>query len=289
MKVEGVCKLCNEKRILVKGHIFPRFIRNWIDENIEALGGSKTYHHFDSINGVFKHEKNKQDLIKDYLFCNECDNEKLSIIERDFNEKYFIPITKGTCKLSEKNSSVIFRFSVSIVFRVLNYSNNLSEEILDKLDDNTTNRINDALDECRSILLKKTSFTEKTCLYFGYLKTDNGETSFTQLKAKYFLVDVESIMDLLQEGKSLSHDNLVKIAACLKRDVLIVYLGPLVIFANLNPRINFEINNITECINIFKKVELVEDPITKKIFLISVDYPKNIKDAYLHDLIKLIQ
>lgn len=170
MKVEGVCKLCNEKRILVKGHIFPRFIRNWIDKNIEALGGSKTYHHFDSINGVFEHEKNKQDLIKDYLFCNECDNEKLSIIERDFNEKYFIPITKGTCKLSEKNSSVIFRFSVSIVFRVLIYSNILSKKIIDKLDDNTTNRINDALDEWRSILLKKKASLKKLACISGILK-----------------------------------------------------------------------------------------------------------------------
>lgn len=121
MKVEGVCKLCNEKRILVKGHIYPKFIKRSIDNKINAMGGSAKNHYYESENTKNPYQKNKQDWPKGYLFCHECDNEKLSKMERDFNEECFISIIKGTFKLSEKNFPIIFRFSVSIVFRVLIY------------------------------------------------------------------------------------------------------------------------------------------------------------------------
>lgn len=90
-------------------------------------------------------------------------------------------------------------------------------------------------------------------------------------------------MDLLQKGKSVSSSDLFKIFTYRKRDVIVVIVGPLVIFATLNSRLNLEINDIIKWINVLKSVSIVG-----KLYDL-IDFPNPEEDAYLYDLIKLIQ
>lgn len=65
--------------------------------------------------------------------------------------------------------------------------------------------------------------------------------------------------------------------------MILVIVGPIVIFATLNSRFNLEINDIIKWINCLKKVEIVGDSYDL------IDFPNPEEDAYLYDLIKLIQ
>ncbi len=103
------------------------------------------------------------------------------------------------------------------------------------------------------------------------------------MSANHFLFNTQDIMDLLQKGKSVSRSDLIKIFSSPKRDVILVIVGPLVIFATLNSRLNLEINDIIKWINCLKKVEIVGDSYDL------IDFPNPEEDAYLYVLIKLIQ
>ncbi len=101
--------------------------------------------------------------------------------------------------------------------------------------------------------------------------------------ANRFLFNTQDIMNLLQKGKSISSSDLFKIFTYPKRDVIVVIVGPLVIFATFNSRLNLEINDIIKWINFLKSVSIVG-----KLYDL-IDFPNPEEDAYLYVLIKLIQ
>lgn len=102
------CALCRNKKELKQSHIIPKFIGEWL-KNTSATG---------FLRDGSRPNLRKQDIIKDYLLCQECE-EKLSEYEKKFSENIFIPFHSG--KKEFYYDEWLIKFVISISWRVFNY------------------------------------------------------------------------------------------------------------------------------------------------------------------------
>lgn len=102
------CKLCGKKAHLRESHIIPKFVFNWMKKT-----GTGRFRQKKVLN------KPLQDGIKDFLLCDDCENEfgkREDWFKRNVFERYLID-PKATFKTSDE----LLYFAVSILWRVLIY------------------------------------------------------------------------------------------------------------------------------------------------------------------------
>jgi len=106
MAFEGICKLCSNKKILRKSHIFPNFIISWLRET-----GSGYFRMAENPNVKY------QDIPKGRFFCEDCE-QLFCEGERDFSEKIFYPYLENKPQKFEYSKSLYY-FLISVLWRVL--------------------------------------------------------------------------------------------------------------------------------------------------------------------------
>lgn len=211
MKEEGVCKLCNKKRILVEGHIYPNFIRKWILKENKNI---KSFYYRYLEDGEWQITKT-QNTLTFLLFCNECDNEILSKIEGSFKKSCFEQILKGEFNFENEYSQLIQKFSASIAFRMLYGMKIFDPKNFHELGPELLFHATQAAEEWRCIINQDGNIYCYYNLYFDYLFTYNNQSS----SAQWFF---QKIL-LKYNGKVL----------------LAVLCGPLIILGSLNPELSF--------------------------------------------------
>ncbi|MEA2018542.1 MAG: hypothetical protein U9N59_08845 [Campylobacterota bacterium] len=78
--IEGICKLCNSKQMLINSHIIPKFIHKKIDPK-----RNEPYVVYENMK-----VSEKNDLgVKEYLLCENCDNVILHKYEDYFNHVWY--------------------------------------------------------------------------------------------------------------------------------------------------------------------------------------------------------
>lgn len=250
--VNGSCLLCNQNKKLVKGHIFPNFIKKWVISDIYEYMESDLClpeHKNKTIKYFYKKkfsekDRKKQDLEKMYLFCNECDNEKLSRIEDLFKRIYFDEIIKWETKISSANSDILLikKFCTSIAFRVLYSIGILEEDSLNSIDKKTHHHATKAAEEWRSIITEEKTHSDSYDLYFAYLTPFVGDYSSRTWSFIHALYP--------------SNTN--------EKNFLLVLCGPLIVIGKLNPEKNVKLANVHDLVEVLiemnsKEVKLVGD------------------------------
>ncbi|MWN32106.1 MULTISPECIES: hypothetical protein [unclassified Gilliamella] len=212
------CLLCGENKELIKGHIYPNFIRKWImkkgGENI------KKFIKLDDPENI----KHQQNTPTSPLFCSECDNEKLSKIEGEFAKNCFAKITSGKYDPEISDLSLIRKFSASILFRLLHYIKLSKQNVFSELEKYTDAHVNKAIEEWRNVVIKENS---PSCykLYFNYLYTTDKKKSSLLWNFKPYLFYDKNIY------------------------VMAVLCGPLFIIGGLTPNITYNSGMIEGVIN----------------------------------------
>jgi len=101
-----VCKLCGEEKTLVGSHLIPKFVFRWLKKS-----GGKYIRKADNPN------KRVEDGIKEYLFCNDCE-QLFSKLEDKFARDLFYPYSNHQVK-ELKYDDDLLRFSISVLYRIL--------------------------------------------------------------------------------------------------------------------------------------------------------------------------
>lgn len=107
------CKLCYKEAELKESHIIPKFIFRWMRET----SGRSYLRNAGNLN------IRKQDGLKEYLFCAECEK-KLNIGETYFSNNIFYPYLNNDIKIFQYDET-LFYFLISILWRVLLTNNSL--------------------------------------------------------------------------------------------------------------------------------------------------------------------
>lgn len=105
-QVIGICSLCKEESNLLKSHIIPKFVTNWIKETSITKG----------LRVATNKNKRLEDGIKKRLLCKNCEK-ILSKFESHFSTNVFHPFLKGEKSFSHNED--INKFISSISWRVL--------------------------------------------------------------------------------------------------------------------------------------------------------------------------
>lgn len=177
------CKLCEKHKKLVNGHLFPKFIRRWIQKNTDQYLKSdlcdeetklhiknKCFIAYNSNNKYCKTTK-EQDLKKEYLFCQNCDGVILSKIENDFYKQFFKQIIKSKMNI-DTHSNIVTKFSASIALRALYGTNIFDTEFQKKIPEELKTlmpEIIKAKNEWKAIIMKEPDNSITYSLYFDYL------------------------------------------------------------------------------------------------------------------------
>lgn len=227
MEEEGVCKLCNKKRILVKGHIYPNFFTKWIRKENKDI---KSFYYRHLKNGEWQVEK-RQNTLTFFLFCNECDNEILSKIEGSFKKNCFKQILNGEFNFVNEYSLLIQKFSASIAFRVLYHMEIFDPKNFHEVGPELLFHATQATKEWCSIITQDINSYCYYNLYFDYLFTNNNQSSSSQWNLKHMLFQVD--------GKLF----------------LAVLCGPLIILGSLNPKLNFTKDMVSNAVDKLLKTE----------------------------------
>lgn len=105
--MKGTCKLCRQEANLELSHILPKFIYRWITKTA-ATG---------KIRGLGNPNQSRQDGLKSYLLCGECED-KFSKYETWFANNFFHPSIKEL-KVSYNYDENLFKFAASIFWRCI--------------------------------------------------------------------------------------------------------------------------------------------------------------------------
>lgn len=120
--MQGTCKLCGKNTKLIKSHLIPKFIGNWVKST-----GITGY-----IRQTNEVHKRAQDTAKEYLLCRECEA-LFSDWERNFANKIFYPFVDKNVSTSNYDEWMS-KFCASLSWRTLIYvtsKNELSEKSSD--------------------------------------------------------------------------------------------------------------------------------------------------------------
>ena len=106
--MNGICKLCLEKKDLKMSHIVPKFVWRWVRNPVP--GGLRSSR---------KPNQRIQDGPKAYLLCSDCE-QLLSDWEKPFSERLFLPLhdPEPVTKPIEYEEWTL-KFAVSVSWRVL--------------------------------------------------------------------------------------------------------------------------------------------------------------------------
>lgn len=107
----GKCALCNETKTLKESHIIPKFVGKWLRRT--SITGN--------IRIAQQPNKRVQDIIKEYLLCESCE-QKFSSFEKPFAEKIFMPHQGGSKEFVYEEW--LLKFIVSLQWRVIVYFKN---------------------------------------------------------------------------------------------------------------------------------------------------------------------
>jgi hypothetical protein len=108
--VVGQCKLCGETKVLVGSHIVPDFVFRWL-KDISVTG------HLRSTD--VPNRRTERGLMRSWL-CSDCDTKKFGdCLEDPFAKKVFHPFINGERVFPFTYESWLFRFCVSVLWRVL--------------------------------------------------------------------------------------------------------------------------------------------------------------------------
>lgn len=110
--MNNICALCHESKELKESHFIPKFVGKWLKKT-SATGYLRN---IDNIN------KRQQDIIKDYLLCNDCEL-IFSSWEKQFSEKIFIPFLDQKIYIAEYKDWLA-KFCASLSWRTLIYIKN---------------------------------------------------------------------------------------------------------------------------------------------------------------------
>jgi len=114
------CSLCHEAKELQESHFIPKFVGKWLKKT-SATGYLRN---IDNIN------KRQQDIIKDYLLCNDCEL-LFSSWEKQFSEKMFIPFLDQKNYVTEYKDWLA-KFCASLSWRTLIYIKNKNSNFEDE-------------------------------------------------------------------------------------------------------------------------------------------------------------
>ena len=218
------CLLCGENKELIKGHVYPNFIRKWILKNDKNI--KKFIKQDDSEN--IEHQQNTPTFP---LFCSECDNEKLSKIEGAFAKNCFAKIISGKFDPEVSELSLIRKFSASILFRLLYYIKLSEQDVFSKLEEYTDAHVNKAIEEWRDVVIKE-NIPGCYKLYFNYLYTADKEKSSLLWNFKH--------CPFYDKNRNIY--------------VMAVLCGPLFIIGGLTPNITYDSAMIEGIINRLNKL-----------------------------------
>lgn len=103
------CRLCQQDRPLLQGHVIPRFVTKWLRET-SATG---------FLRGPLRPNLRQQDLPTERLLCAGCE-ELFSKIEKSFAEKVFFPLQEtGRPPSALRHGEWFLRFAVSMAWRAI--------------------------------------------------------------------------------------------------------------------------------------------------------------------------
>lgn len=141
--MEGICRLCREKKELAGSHIIPKMFYKHIKERSETGG----------IRLVSDPNKRLQDGLKLPFLCHDCE-QLFSKYEKYFSDNFFQPTKNNSSEIKKYNTKDdnLRYFILSVAWRCLKYIYETDKEMLEQFTTEEKLKLESILEHWRDIL-----------------------------------------------------------------------------------------------------------------------------------------